>query len=924
MRTGNTRRNRGKPVTLGIPILWLLAVLWIAVISISVIGSDVYASSIQTQPPAKIFAASCSTCHGGKGLGGVTFVKDGPGDNRTAPKIAGKAAKYTKSFVRAGAPSGAMPAFGREEITDAELNDLANWLQSYPAGVPAPTLPDEPTARRLDILDADPWFWDDNSDTGVSTYSGDRRRVQLSSTTHYLKVVNTGRTWHTLTSAGVGKDSGFIGYAGNYRTTPGDMDQSQGIGYYYADPDTDLASGCHEYYCKMHPYMAVEVCVDDAPGPLTRASKNPIGLPAAGTGKVWVSVQSQEEANELGTTTVNSYNSVNDMDGVYQVINAANFAAGTTYIKNVGNNPHNAWPGKDGSGNPVVMQASWHDNTVSVMDATANTLIRERRSGATNAHMMAVPNNSNRFYVTHMGGRAVQELDVDKLIAGFDPNIGGVIRGATGPHGLWFCDDNTHILTADTFGNSATLYNIGTKNSKTAGSGGASPLAPSIMGGFTGGWSGAVAGCSRGFTNNAGTADVSIYKITGDNISRDVQTAVDVPAPGVDYNAAGNIQLRDTTSSGAGDPVRWASLPIQTPVSPSDSAHGRYVVTANKASFNVSVTALSTTTGLPTALYTFPAGLGAHGVTYGPKTVCTAAPCYYAYVTNTFEGGRNGGTTAGYVSVYDLEKIPTAGLPGTAFALNPVAIADNTYTSDSDTAADGLYINGTTITGETATVEGAAAGIVICDLLGTTLCNALGFGAYDILGGANTASADTGQLDDNGFDNVAGGGDDCAIVQATGLPDNTLAPSDSNTATDGGPNGLPDVVELAICMGLVAGTDTNSNSIPDTNVGALGTAWDVDSDGTYPDLIAPITALCPDCRSGVHVGDIPLKNAPGLTSDSTEYTYYKTTVWVDDVTPFLGLGGQINQAVSDVDLDLQINSGGQGIVASPAATPFLP
>ncbi len=40
--------------------------------------------------------------------------------------------------------------------------------------------------------------------------------------------------------------------------------------------------------------------------------------------------------------------------------------------------------------------------------------------------------------------------------------------------------------------------------------------------------------------------------------------------------------------------------------------------TANKASFNVSVTALNAQ-GDPTAIYTFPAGLGAHGVTFGHK-----------------------------------------------------------------------------------------------------------------------------------------------------------------------------------------------------------------------------------------------------------------------------------------------------------------
>ena len=127
-------------------------------------------------------------------------------------------------------------------------------------------------------------------------------------------------------------------------------------------------------------------------------------------------------------------------------------------------------------------------------------------------------------------------------------------------------------------------------------------------------------------------------------------------------------------------------------------------------------------------------------------------------------------------------------------------------------------------------------------------------------------------------------------------------------------------------------------------------------DLSIPDLLAPLTALCPDCRSGVHVGDVPLRDAPGLPNNAqpladepTEYTYVKEDVWVDDVNPFVvcvpppvgsvacglglpgellvGIGGLLNGKTSvllgaDADLDLQISTGGQGISHRPAAFPW--
>jgi hypothetical protein len=249
-------------------------------------------------------------------------------------------------------------------------------------------------------MDADPWFTDRGADNAADPFN-DVRRVVLQSG-QYLKVVNTGRTWHSFTNAEYGKDSGFIGYAGNYQKKKGDLDQKvkAGMGFYLADQTTGLASGCNKYICKIHPYMTVEVCTagntpkgpNDAFG-LTRAHKHPLGLPSVpGIGdEVWVSAQSQEEVGEKTNNIKNK--SVQDFDGAYQVINTTSW--NVTRIPNVGNNPHNAWPGHTAT-RDVVISTNWHDNRLSLMDANTKTLISQFRSGATNAHVMAVPGAANR------------------------------------------------------------------------------------------------------------------------------------------------------------------------------------------------------------------------------------------------------------------------------------------------------------------------------------------------------------------------------------------------------------------------------------------------------------------------------------------------------------------------------------------------
>lgn len=600
-------------------------------------GLEAFASAIQTQPPEKIFAAACSTCHSKGGTGGRSWI-----NGMMAPRIAGLGMwsdTTVKNFIRNGSDRRGMPGFGPAEITDAELNNLVSWLRNScggsggggmggGGGCPAPAKP-AGTEVKVDILDADPWYTDKGADNALDPYD-DNRRVVLGAN-QFLTVTNTGKTWHTMTNGAVGKDSGFIGYSGNL---------GAGTGYYYADQTTGLAQGCVRYECKLHPYMQFEVCTNgNTPTEITKASKNAIAKPAkAGRSgdEIWTNGQSQEEV------------AADTIDGAMQVVDAGTWNI-KSYVPNVGNNPHNAWSGKDSSNRTVTLTANWHDNTVTLIDGGTKTVVGNYPVGAAAAHIQVTPGPVERWFVTIMGGDAVQEVDVNKLRAGQDPNVGIPIRGEFSPHGIWFCDDGDHFLTANTLASTVSLYSANQKKQQSfASTGGKAPLAAAVFNGYGTG------GCVRAYTNNAGTASVSVYDInpTGGTVTRNT-TAI----PAAIRDASGNLKLRDTSIQ----PVRWVHLPIQTPVSPVDATtHGRFMVTANKASFNVSITALDSV-GTPTGIYTFPAGLGAHGVTYGRKGLCDSGKasdvCYYAYVTNTFEN---------YMSVYDLERVAAAGAAGSA------------------------------------------------------------------------------------------------------------------------------------------------------------------------------------------------------------------------------------------------------------------
>lgn len=628
------------------------------------LASLLLASHLQGQPPRqpdRLFAASCATCHGQDGMGGHRSWSE---PTRIAPRIArGFPApnpyfeNFYKNTIRNGSFYGpgfqpGMPAFGREILSDIELDALVRWLlYAPPVGGATPGLgvaPPSPPAGRaivLEILDEAPWFRDDGTD--AADPANDRRRVVLSPG-EFVRVINRGRTWHTLSNPAQGVDTGFIGFAGNL--------PQQTTGYYDLTA-VQLASGAHKYWCTMHPYMQCEIVTPGAmPMGLTQVHRVAIPPPVVrGVGEVWVGLQTWRNANGL--------------DGAVEVIDASTWT--TRLIPGVGNNPHNGWIGRardpQGMLREIAVFANWHDVTATVLDVRQKIVLGDVPLGAANAHVMTAPpptrtpNGADRWFVTVMGSNKVQELDpfTDLLLGRPTKAAIGQADGQNGhpafsPHGLWFLDDASHFVTANTYAGSSSLYSLSQPWSDTLGrtglgaevasapSAGTTPLAASVFG--------PIAGQSRmyvTYTNNAGTDDISVYRV---DVTPGAESMTRTPIPPPLGNAAGNLALTDMMSM----PVRWAHMPIQCAVSPADATeHRRFMVVCNKASMNVSIVALDAQ-GMPTGVYTFPAGLGCHGVTFGRKELAKSRPpaprriAYLAYVSNTFED---------YVSVYDLDLL---------------------------------------------------------------------------------------------------------------------------------------------------------------------------------------------------------------------------------------------------------------------------
>ncbi len=77
--------------------------------------NDVSTATPEKRQAISVYRATCSYCHDHEGI---------------APKIRGRAIPpaLTKTLVRVGL--GAMPTFRKTEISDEELEALANWLST--------------------------------------------------------------------------------------------------------------------------------------------------------------------------------------------------------------------------------------------------------------------------------------------------------------------------------------------------------------------------------------------------------------------------------------------------------------------------------------------------------------------------------------------------------------------------------------------------------------------------------------------------------------------------------------------------------------------------------------------------------------------------------------------------------------------------
>lgn len=337
--------------------------------------------------PEAIMRANCGTCHGVNGEGGFSWVESW----WPAPAIAGYPPGFLRSTVRSGRPA-VMPAIPEQEITDAELDALAHYIEGLPAGA----APEPAFDVTVTITDEDPWF----NPPQVSIGFGQR-----------VRFVNAGRTYHPvvdvnhLTSGGrQGTHSGNIG--------PG--------GVHFVDFP---ASGVYTFLCGMHPYMRGEVHVGGSFTPPVYSVHVPAPLPAVpGTGEIWVLCQFQDWPGRA-------------QDGVVQVIDAATWTV--THQIPVGNNPHNIWFDL-GSQNALV--TSWFDTTVSLIDGTSKTETGTYAAGAAPGHVTS-DFGGTHWYVTIEGSNYIQTYTQAPGIhgvGGFLPVTPRIPLTGYGPHGIWY------------------------------------------------------------------------------------------------------------------------------------------------------------------------------------------------------------------------------------------------------------------------------------------------------------------------------------------------------------------------------------------------------------------------------------------------------------------------------------------------------
>jgi YVTN family beta-propeller protein len=377
------------PITLALPLLAAPAAS--AQMQSSAAGPHVRAlpqPRMAPREPEVLYRANCSSCHGGMGTGGVSWVDP----TRVAPPIAGDPTGFIGARVRAGrVPS--MPSFPSQEISDEELE----LLVAYVNGLPGTHVPEPAYQASVSVLDEDPWF----SPMQISIQPGDT-----------VRFVNAGRTYHPvvelswMTSHGMqGVHSGQLGPGGVFYHT-------------FSQP------GQHTFLCGLHPYMRGEVHVGQGFTPPVYSVSTPMPPPPVpGVGEVWVCAQFQDWPNR-------------STDGVLQVIDAATWTVTDTIP--VGNNPHNLWFGAGGS---ELLVTSWFDVTISRVDADAKAPIGDPCvAGASPAHVTS-DFEGDHWYVSIEGSPYVRRFT---QVDGPNGPCGNTLLPSVawltgyGPHGIWY------------------------------------------------------------------------------------------------------------------------------------------------------------------------------------------------------------------------------------------------------------------------------------------------------------------------------------------------------------------------------------------------------------------------------------------------------------------------------------------------------
>lgn len=517
------------------------------------------------RPPEALFRSVCASCHGPSGEKGRSWITE-----RRAPRLSEKELppEWTKQMVRLGSEDRGMPAFGREVISDEELDALAAYVQK---GAFNPLLSKGKIVHTVRMIDEPPFYVPHI----LSIKAGET-----------VRWVNAGRTWHTATVAeGETEDSGLIG-----------VNQSEG-----EEPDafylkTFGKTGLNYIQCRLHPYMQMVIGVGRPAPALSEVTLPPKSPPAGrGIGELWVAASFQETAGK----------GKEPAQGVVQIIDTTSW--GVSHLLPLGNKPHSLWASNDSS---LVYLTSWHDNYLQVMESASKRVVKKLIVGPAPAQVMTVPTNDQRVFVSIMGSVQLREINGRGL------NVMPPLQGTgSGPEGFWISADGLHILAANTLSDDASYFQIG--KSETAAI--TEPhnyleIARIPTGSHPRGASISPDGAT-GFVSNSLSGTVTVL----DLVSRPPRKIKEIPV---------------------------GPMPVQLPADPT----GRYLVVADQSAMRVDIIDLKRQERIASAR----AGLGAHAVTYGAKEKCDndpASPCYFAYVTHTFEN---------YISVYDLESIGEA------------------------------------------------------------------------------------------------------------------------------------------------------------------------------------------------------------------------------------------------------------------------